>query len=116
MLFNLSILREYLLSRHQIPSYRVQLNADFRKDLQLSELDINQLIRMITQQTGIPFHEEQIKHLTDVFDLLVHVILRLPEGCDSEYYFGPIPPGLAGRLSGNNYAPALVNYAATYVN
>lgn len=116
MLFNLSILRDYLLDQHQIPSYRVRLNADFRKDLQLSELDIDQLIRMVTQRTQISFHEEQIKHLTDVFDLLVHVILRLPEACDPDYYFGPIPPALTNRLSANNYGSALVNYAATYLN
>lgn len=91
MTFSIRTLRRILHRQTGISPWRVKLFSDFRRDLGLADWQIEQVLVDIALVTGLTFPADTAQHLTDVFDLLIHVILRLPETCDAYYYYGPLP-------------------------
>lgn len=87
MAFNLISLQEYLLDRFRIPPGWVWLDTCFRQDLSLSESDMKQLASFVRQQTGLDFPERTVRSMTDVFDLLVYVLLQTEVTEMSSSYF-----------------------------
>ncbi len=74
----------------------------------MTDTEIRQLLALITDHTGLAFAPDTAQYLTDVFDLMVHIIIRLHDDYDTTHYFDPIPERIAIRLSLINYAPTLV--------
>ncbi|WP_020603561.1 hypothetical protein [Spirosoma spitsbergense] len=87
MAFNLVSLQQYLLDRFRIPPGWVWLDTCFRQDLSLSESDMKQLLGFVSQQTGLAFPERTVRDISDVFDLLVHVLLQTETTEMSSAYF-----------------------------
>lgn len=116
MTFSLRTLRRILHRQTGIAPWRVKIFSDFRDDLGLTDRQIEQALADITLITGLTFPDDTAAYLTDVFDLLIHVILRLPETYDADYYYGPLPSQLAEKLTPTNYAPTLVAFGGTHLN
>lgn len=116
MPFSIKTLRTILQTCFGIAPWTVGLDTDLRQHLHLTDSGIRQLLTLITSHTGLTFASDTAQHLTDVFDLMVHIIIRLHEDYDTTQYFGPIPERLASRLSLINHDPTLVDYAATHLN
>ncbi|WP_229370383.1 hypothetical protein [Fibrivirga algicola] len=116
MTFNIRTLRRILHRHAGLAPWRVNLLSDFREDLHLTDSQIDLTLAEISQLTGLSFPADTAQHLTDVFDLLIHVILRLPETQEADYYYGPIPTKLAEGFLANNYAPTLVVFGSVNLN
>jgi hypothetical protein len=87
MKFDLICLQQYLLSRFRISPGWVWLDTRFRQDLQLSDGEMNQLTDFVSGRTGLDFSDGMIDNFGDVFDLLVHVLLRTDEMVPDNAYF-----------------------------
>ena len=116
MSFGILTLQFILHSCFGIVPDAVNLETDFRRHLHLTDAEIGRVLSEITKRTGLPFTSDTAEHLTDVFDLLIHVILRLHEQCDTDYYFGPIPEKLTAHLSSANQVPTLAGYVPFSLN
>ncbi|WP_148289616.1 hypothetical protein [Fibrella aestuarina] len=116
MTFTIRTLRHILHRQAGLAPWHVHLFSDFRRDLGLTDAEIGLVLDEIGQLTGLTFPVDTAKHLTDVFDLLIHVILRLPETYDAEHYYGPLPAQFTDRLPLTNYAPTLIAFGAVHLN
>lgn len=116
MTFSIRTLRRILHKQTGIAPWRVKISSDFRLDLGLTDWQIEQVLVDITRLTGLTFPPDTGQHLTDVFDLLIHVVLRLPETDATDYYYGPLPTRLTEKLPPTNYAPTLVAFGAVHLN
>ena len=116
MPFSILTIRTMLQTCFGVPPQTVTLCTDFRLHLHLTDTEIRKLLTEVTICTGLSFSPNTAEHLTDVVDLLTHVILRLHEDGDTAYYFGSIPDKLAQRMSANEYRLKLVAYAAVHPN
>jgi len=116
MTFSIQTIRCILYRQTGIAPWRVNIFSDFRQDLALTDWQIEQVLDDIALVTGLTFPADTAQHLTDVFDLLIHVILRLPETYDAEFYYGPLPGQLEEKLRPANYAPTLVAFSAVHLN
>ena len=76
MKFNLNILRSHLFIQMGILPERVILEATFSSDLEMSEDQIIIMLAFVTWQTGVAFSKDSVFCLTDVFDLIIHMMLR----------------------------------------
>ncbi|XAZ81864.1 hypothetical protein A6C57_27100 (plasmid) [Fibrella sp. ES10-3-2-2] len=114
--FSIRTLRRILHKRTGTAPWRVKLFSDLRRDLGLTDWQLEQVLADIALVTGLTFPADTAQHLTDVFDLLIHVILRLPEAYDAEAYYGPLPARLAEKLPPTNYAPTLIALGAVHLN
>ncbi len=90
MTISLSNVQQHLFDQFDIPPERVGWETNFRDDLSLTESDIKSLIRHLTAKTGIVFPNDPVHQLTDVFDLMVYVLLRSTEYTDVETYFSAL--------------------------
>ncbi|WP_138994248.1 hypothetical protein [Larkinella sp. C7] len=69
-------LQQYLLIHFGIRPELVGLDTNFRHDLNLSEEAIEKLLATVGAMTGTTLPADGALYLTDVFDLLIHVLLR----------------------------------------
>ena len=90
MKFNLNILRSHLFIQMGILPERVALEANFRTDLGMSEDQIKMMLSVVTLQTGVGFSKDSVFYLTDVFDLIIHMMLRSVDVEISEEYFNSL--------------------------
>ncbi|WP_229374874.1 hypothetical protein [Fibrella rubiginis] len=116
MTFSIQTLRRILHKKTGLAPWQVNIFSDFRRDLGLTDWQIELVLVDISLITGLSFPPDTTQHLTDVFDLLIHVILRLPEVYDNEAYYGPLPTQLAEKLPPTNYAPTLIVFGAVHLN
>lgn len=71
MVFSLSILQQYLFSKHGILPERVSWNSTLHQDLLLSDSNVPTLLIDVTELMDIPISIDTDHHLTDVFVLMV---------------------------------------------
>lgn len=114
MPFGIKMLRTILQICFGIAPQTVTLCTDFRLHLHLTNTEIQELLTEITICTGLRFPPDAAEHLTNVFDLLIHITLRLHEDCDTTQYFGSIPERLVNQDWTCN--SILVDYTATHLN
>lgn len=91
MKFNLDILRQYLLTDHGVLPEHVSLETEFRKNLHMSYEDTRRMLGFITRKTGVNFSSDSYYYLTDVFELLIHLMIRSVEVEISEEGFATAP-------------------------
>lgn len=87
MKFNLDILKHHLLIQYGIPPERVNLETNFTADLKMSDIQIKRMLGFLQGYIGIIFPGDATFYLTDVFDLIIHMMLRAVEVEISEEYF-----------------------------
>lgn len=116
MTFSIRTLRRILYRQTGLAPWRVKIFSDFRRDLGLTDWQIEHVLVDVALLTGLTFPSDTAEHLTDVFDLLIHVILRLPETYDADPYEGPLPSQLTEKLPTTDYDPALVAFGTLPMN
>ncbi|QMW04727.1 hypothetical protein [Spirosoma foliorum] len=79
MVFSLPVLQHYLLTKHGILPERVDWSARLRQDLRLTDADVLRLLNDIISLRNVSISVNTTRHLTDVFDLMVFVLLRSME-------------------------------------
>ena len=87
MKFNLNILKYHLFIQQGIPPERVNLETNFKADLKMSDNQIKRMLGFVQGQTGIIFPGDATFYLTDVFDLVIHMMIRAVEVEISDEYF-----------------------------
>jgi hypothetical protein len=87
--FSLSVLQHYLLSKHGIVSERVQWDTQLRQDLRLTDADVQGLLNDVVSLIDVPISADITRNQTDVFDLMVFVLLHSMEelACSSDFDF-----------------------------
>lgn len=90
MKFNLNILRYHLFIQQGILPERVTLEADFKGDLNMSDEQIMLMLRFVHKETGVTFLKDSGFYLTDVFDLIIHMMVRSVEVEINDEYFNSI--------------------------
>ena len=88
MTFSFNTLRDYLWYQFGIAPETIRLDTHFRQDLHLTDTDIKSILRHVSYSMGVRFPIDTVQHLTDVFDLMVYVLLRSLEESDTANYFG----------------------------
>ena len=89
-LFSLRNVQQHLFEQFDIPPELVGWETNFRDDLSLTGSDLQALIRYLTAKTGIVFPTNPVHHPSDVFDLMVYVLLRSTEYTDVETCFSAL--------------------------
>lgn len=79
MTLSIDTLRDYLWYRFGIVPERVWLSTQLRAELYLTDEEIKAIVGYLMKSAGITFSVDTIHQLTDVFDLLVYVLLRSVE-------------------------------------
>jgi hypothetical protein len=87
MKFNLDMLKNHLFIQQGIPPERVNLETNFKVDLSMSDNQIRKMLGFVQGQTGIIFPNDATFYLTDVFDLMIHLMIRAVEVEISDEYF-----------------------------
>jgi hypothetical protein len=87
MKFNLDTLKHHLLIRYGIPPERVTPKTNFKTDLKMSDIQIKRILGFVQGQTGVIFAGDATAYLTDVFDLIILMMIRAVEVEISEEYF-----------------------------
>ncbi|TDE13252.1 hypothetical protein [Dyadobacter psychrotolerans] len=90
MKFNLSTLRYHLFIQQGILPERVSLETNFKVDLNMSDNQIRRMLGFVQAQTGVNFPKDIVLYLTDVFDLMIHIMIRAVEVEISEEYYNTI--------------------------
>lgn len=116
MTFSIQTLRRILHQQTGLAPWRVRIFSDFRRDLGLTDEQIEQVLAEITELTGLSFPADTARHLTDVFDLLIHVVLRLPEIDDAGYCHRPVPDCLTEKLPPASYVSTLTTFGSIHLN
>lgn len=88
MKFNLDILRHYLLVKQGVLPENVTLETEFTKHLRMSYEDIRQMLCFVTKRTGVKFSSDSYYYLSDVFELVIHMMVRSVEVEISDDCFG----------------------------
>lgn len=76
MTFSIHPLREFLWHQFGISPKRVCLDAHLQDDLNLTEDNVKAIIWHLFRQVAIDPPIDKVQQLTDVFDLMVYVVLR----------------------------------------
>ncbi|OJW72832.1 MAG: hypothetical protein BGO59_08540 [Spirosoma sp. 48-14] len=76
MVFSLSVLQQYLLTKHGILPERVGWHTQFGHDLGLNQSDIQCLVEEIIQLMNGAIYVDTDHHLNEVLDLAMYVLLR----------------------------------------
>ncbi|GAB4044392.1 hypothetical protein [Spirosoma litoris] len=79
MVFSLPVLQHYLLTKHGILPERVEWSTRLRQDLRLTDADVQRLLNNIVSLRNVSISVNTTRNLTDVFDLMVFVLLRSME-------------------------------------
>ncbi len=90
MTISLSSIQQHLFDPFGIPPDQVGWETNFWDDLSLTGSDIQALIRHLTTKTGIVFPNDPAHQLSNMFDLMVYVLMRSPEYTDVETYFSAL--------------------------
>lgn len=90
MKFNLAILRHYLLNKEGILPERVTLETNFKTQLRLSDEAVKSMLAFVSKLTGVIFPRDASYYLTDVFDLMIHVMIRSDDVDLGDEYFNGI--------------------------
>lgn len=94
MKFNVDILRQYLFIQQGILPERVKLEANFKMQLGMSDRKVKAMLAFVSSYTGVVFPSDASYYLSDVFDLLIHVMIRSDEvDLGDEYFIGVGEPG-----------------------
>lgn len=110
MKFDLISLQKYLLQQFRIPPGWVWLDTRFRQDLDLSDSEMRQLTNYVSQQTGLDISAGMTANLTDVFDLLVHVLLRTDEAVTPVYFESMLFEGVSSGPDFQLFGVALLQH------
>ncbi|GLU54383.1 hypothetical protein [Dyadobacter frigoris] len=90
MKFNLETLQHYLFINQGVPPENVTLETEFRSHLHMSVEDIRKMLGFITEKTGVTFSSDSDYYLTDVFELLIHLMIRSINVEISEEFFAGV--------------------------
>lgn len=96
MTFSLETLRDCLWCQFGIAAERVYLHTLLVEDLRLTEDNVKAVVDTLTQRAGITFPVDKVQQLTDVFDLMVYVLLRSLEESEATHA-GAIQTGPLAR-------------------
>lgn len=94
MKFNVDTLRHYLLIQQGILPERVKLETSFKGQLGMSDEKVKSMLAFVSSYTGVVFPRDASHYLSDVFDLLIHVMIRSDEvDLGDELFLGVAEPG-----------------------
>lgn len=91
MKFNIDMLRQYLLIDQGVLPEQVTPETEFMNHLHMSCEDIRRMLVFITNNTGVTFSVDSDYYLTDVFELLIHMMVRSVEVEISQECFAAVP-------------------------
>lgn len=90
MAFSLGDLRDYLFDKFGILPDQVQWDTDFRVDLHLTNNEIRAIVCTASAWADIQAPIETARNLTNVFDLMIYVLLHSPGTDDVEVHFNAL--------------------------